>query len=213
MNDIGRLIAIGDIHGRMSKLTGLLEKIEPLTDDRLIFPGDYVDRGPDSFEVVEMIIRLRQDYPNIVTLRGNHEDLIVSFFMGNMSQNARELWQKMDGGDQTLASYRRNGSYLKDHRDFYESLPFHWETEQYFFCHAGVRPGVPLAKQKASDLLGIREPFLSSKENFGKIIVHGHEIVEQPTILPNRINIDTGAGRYGLLTAIELPSLNIWQQM
>ncbi len=210
---MGRLIAIGDIHGRLSKLTGLLAKIDPSVDDRLVFLGDFVDRGPDSYEVVGLIIRLKRDYPKTVALRGNHEDLIVSFFMGNMSQNARALWQKMDGGEQTLASYRRNGSYLKDHRDFYESLPFNWETEQYFFCHAGVRPGVPLDKQKASDLLGIREPFLSSAENFGKIVVHGHEIVERPAILPNRIDIDTGAGRYGPLTAIELPSLRIWQQL
>ena len=209
---MGRLITIGDIHGRLSKLKGLLAKIDPQTNDRLVFLGDYVDRGPDSFDVVELIIRLKQDYPKTVTLRGNHEDLIVSFFMGNMSQNARELWQKMDGGDQTLASYRQHGSYLKDHRDFYEALPFYWETEQYFFCHAGVRPGVPLDKQKASDLLEIREPFLSSKENFGRIVVHGHDVVEKPTIVPNRINIDTGAGKYGPLTAIELPSLRIWQQ-
>lgn len=212
MTLIGRLIAIGDIHGRLSKLTGLLAKINPQFKDRLVFLGDFVDRGPDSFDVVELLIRLRRNYPNTVTLRGNHEDLIISFFMGNMSQNARELWRKMDGGDQTLVSYRRHGSHLKDHREFYESLPFYWQTEQYFFCHAGVRPGIGLDKQKASDLLGIREPFLSAKENFGKIIVHGHDVVEKPTILPNRINIDTGAGGYGPLTGIELPSLRIWQQ-
>ena len=209
---MGRLIAIGDVHGRLSKLIGLVDKIKPTADDRMIFLGDYIDRGPDAFEVVEMIIRLKEDHPNTVTLRGNHEDLVVSFFMGNMSKTARDLWQKMDGGDQTLASYRRHSSYLKDHRDFYESLPFYWETEHYFFCHAGVRPGIALDKQKNSDLLEIREPFHSSKENFGKIVVHGHEKVETPTIFPNRINIDTGAGRYGPLTAIELPSLRIWQQ-
>ncbi len=207
-----RLIAVGDIHGRLTKLTGLLAKIAPRSDDRMVFLGDFVDRGPDSFEVVELITRFKEEFPKTILLRGNHEDLIVSFFMGNMSQNARELWQKTDGGDQTLASYRRHGSYLKDHRDFYESLPFFWETEQYFFCHAGVRPGIALDKQKNSDLLEIREPFLSSREDFGKIIVHGHDIVEKPTILPNRINIDTGAGRYGPLTAIELPSSKIWQQ-
>ncbi len=113
----------------------------------------------------------------------------------------------------TMASYRKNGNYLKVHRAFFESLPVSWETEGYFFCHAGVRPGVPLAKQKASDLLGIREPFLSSTEDYGKIVVHGHEIVSGPDIRTNRINIDTGAGRYGPLTAIELHSRRIWQQI
>jgi serine/threonine protein phosphatase 1 len=93
------------------------------------------------------------------------------------------------------------------------SLPFFYETEQYYFCHAGVRPKIPLDEQSPADLIGIREPFLSSKEWFGKIIVHGHTVVEVPTLLPNRINIDTGAGIYGPLTAIELPSLKIYQAM
>jgi serine/threonine protein phosphatase 1 len=92
------------------------------------------------------------------------------------------------------------------------NLPVSWETEQYFFCHAGVRPGVPLAKQRAVDLLEIREPFLNSKAQLEKIIVHGHTPAEKPEILPNRMNIDTGAGWNGPLTAIELPSLRIWQQ-
>lgn len=210
---MSRLIAIGDIHGRLSKLSGLLAKIDTQSDDRLVFLGDYVDRGPDSFEVVDLIIRFKEKFPKTVTLRGNHEDLLLSLFMGNINQEGRDMWIKINGGHQTLASYRRNGYYLKEHREFYESLSLFWETEAYFFCHAGVRPGVALAKQRTSDLFQIREPFLSSKKDFGKIIVHGHEIVETPTILPNRINIDTGAGKYGPLTAIELPSLRLWQQL
>jgi serine/threonine protein phosphatase 1 len=209
---LGRLIAVGDIHGRLSKLVGLIGKIRPEKDDMMIFLGDFVDRGPDSYEVVEFIIRLKQEFPQTVTLRGNHEDFIVSLFMGNMSKQDRNIWMKMDGGDQTMASYRRNGYYLKVHQEFYMNLPLFWETKDYFFCHAGARPGVPLSEQRASDLVQIKELFLSSKEDFGKIIVHGHNIVEEPEILSNRINIDTGAGRYGPLTAIELPSLKIWQQ-
>jgi len=210
---LGRLIAIGDIHGKLSKLQGLIEKIEPAADDRLVFLGDYIDRGPDSFETIEYIIRLKTNLPNVVTLRGNHEDFVISLFMGNHSRRDREIWLTINGGDQTMASYRRHGVYLKEHQEFYMNLPLFYEIEEYFFCHAGVRSGIPLDKQKASDLLEIREPFLSSKEKFGKIIVHGHDMVESPTVLPNRINIDTGAGRYGPLTAIDLPSLNIWQQL
>ena len=208
---MGRLIAIGDIHGRMRMLDELVKQIEPTEDDRLIFLGDYIDRGPESYEVVEYVIALKQKYPKTITLRGNHEDFVLSFFMGN--QKDRHLWLKQNGGEQTMASYRRNSELLKVHRVFYESLSISWETDEYFLCHAGVRPGVPLDKQKASDLCGIREPFLSSGVNFGKIVVHGHTIVHEPTILNNHINIDTGAGEFGPLTAIELPSKRIWQQL
>ena len=208
---MGRLIAIGDIHGRMRMLDGLVKQIEPTEDDRLIFLGDYIDRGPESHEVVEYVIALKRKYPKTITLRGNHEDFVLSFFMGN--QKDRHLWLKQNGGEQTMASYRRNSELLKVHKVFYESLSISWETDEYFLCHAGVRPGVPLDKQKASDLCGIREPFLSSGVNFGKIVVHGHTIVHEPTILNNRINIDTGAGEFGPLTAIELPSKRIWQQL
>jgi len=208
---MGRLIAIGDIHGRMRMLEGLIKQIEPLENDRLVFLGDYIDRGPDSFEVVEYIIALKQKYEKTITLRGNHEDFVLSFFMGNQAD--RHLWLKQNGGEQTMMSYRANGEFLKVHRDFYESLSISWETDEYFFCHAGARPGIPLDKQKASDLLGIREPFLSSGANFGKIVVHGHTIVHEPTILNNHINVDTGAGEFGPLTAIELPSKRIYQQI
>lgn len=208
---MGRLIAIGDIHGRMRMLDGLIKQIEPQESDRLVFLGDYIDRGPESFEVVEYLIALKQKYQNTIFLRGNHEDFVMSFFIGN--QIDRNIWLTQNGGEQTMASYRRNGEFLKVHRDFYESLSISWETDEYFFCHAGARPGVPLDKQKPSDLLGIREPFLSSGVSFGKIIVHGHTIVHEPTIHNNHINLDTGAGAFGPLTAIELPSKRIWQQI
>jgi len=210
---MGRLIAIGDIHGRLSKLTGLIEQIAPTRDDRLVFLGDYIDRGAESFECVELLIRMQKELPHTIMLRGNHEDFIVSLFMGNLSPYQRDVWLKMNGGEMTMASYRNSGCYLKEHQAFYEKLPLKWETDEYFFCHAGVRPGIPLEGQKPSDLLGIREPFLSSNENFGKVVVHGHSIVKTPDIRQNRVNIDTGAGGYGPLTAIELPSCRIWQQL
>jgi len=210
---MGRLIAIGDIHGRLAKLEGLLDQLAPSSDDRLVFLGDYIDRGADSFEVVELLSRLKKELPNTITLRGNHEDFVVSLFMGNQNTYQRNIWLKMNGGDLTMTSYRNNGCYLKVHREFYMNLPVSWETEEYFFCHAGVRPGIPLAEQKPGDLIEIREPFLSSNADFGKIVVHGHQPVEKPVISHNQINIDTGAGKYGPLTAIELSSKKIWQQM
>lgn len=87
-----------------------------------------------------------------------------------------------------------------------------WENEEFFFCHAGVRPGVPLSQQKRSHLVELREPFLSSTKDFGKVVVHGHTITDEPVLKPNRIGIDTGAWQWGPLTAVEVPSRRIWQE-
>jgi serine/threonine protein phosphatase 1 len=91
------------------------------------------------------------------------------------------------------------------------SLEHSFETEEFFFCHAGIRPGVPLNAQRKIDLLEIDEPFLSSDRDFGKIVVHGHTITDGVVIKPNRIGLDTGAAHHGPLSAIELPSLKIWE--
>jgi serine/threonine protein phosphatase 1 len=208
---VGRLIAIADIHGRFSKLEGLIQEITPEKRDTLVFLGDYIDRGPKSYHVVDFIVKLKQEFPNTVTLRGNHEDFVLSLFQGNQDKYMRHLWLKLNGGDQTLASYKGAGHFLKVHQEFYMNLPVSWETDQYFFCHAGVRPGVPLGKQRAVDLLEFRFATSDSAVKFEKIIVHGHTPVPSPIITPYRINIDTGAGNNGPLTAIELPSLKIWQ--
>jgi serine/threonine protein phosphatase 1 len=210
---LGRLIAIGDIHGRLKKLEGLLGKISPQPDDQIVFLGDYIDRGAESYGVVELVLSLKADLENVVTLRGNHEDYVASLFFGNMNKRDLHIWLTMNGGNLTMSSYRRRSLYLKEHQDFYLNLLLSYETEHYFFCHAGVRPGVPLAEQKPSDLLEIRDRFLKSEADFGKVVVHGHHPVDKPDIRPNQINIDTGAGKYGPLTAIELPSLKIWQQL
>lgn len=209
---MGRVIAIGDIHGTPRKLEGLIEQIGPTRDDRIIFLGDYIDRGPDSFHAVQYIVDFMEAFPNTVALRGNHEDFVISLFMGNMNEYERDLWLKKNGGVQTMASYRRAGKYLADHQDFYMALRHSWETDDFFFCHAGVRPGAPLSQQKKSHLVEIREPFLSSTKDFGKVVVHGHTITNEPVLKPNRIGIDTGAWQWGPLTAVEVPSRRIWQE-
>ncbi|MEN6508996.1 MAG: metallophosphoesterase family protein [Smithella sp.] len=209
---MGRVIAIGDVHGTLRKLEGLVEQISPTKEDKVIFLGDYIDRGPDPYHTVEYIIDFMEQFPNTVALRGNHEDFVISLFMGNMNEYERNLWLKMNGGLQTMVSYRRAGKLLGEHRDFYMALRHFWENDEFFFCHAGVRPGVPLNQQRKSYLVEIREPFLSSTKDFGKVIVHGHTITDQPVLLPNRIGIDTGAWQWGPLTAVELPSRKIWQE-
>lgn len=89
---MGRLIAVGDIHGRFSKLEALMEEIAPEKGDTLVFLGDYIDRGSKSYHVVDFIIKLRKEFSNIITLRGNHEDFVLSLFQGNQDQKMRHLW-------------------------------------------------------------------------------------------------------------------------
>lgn len=209
---MGRVIAIGDIHGTLRKLEGLIEQVSPSKEDTIIFLGDYIDRGPDPYHAVEYIIDFMDQFPNTVTLRGNHEDFVISLFMGNMNEYERNLWLKMNGGLQTMVSYRRAGKLLGEHRDFCMGLRHFWENDEFFFCHAGVRPGVPLDRQRKSHLVEIREPFLTSTRDFGKVVVHGHTITHEPVLKPNRIGIDTGAWQWGPLTAVEVPSRRIWQE-
>lgn len=208
---MGRLIAIGDIHGRLAKLKDMIEQIEPQKEDTLVFLGDYIDGGAQSYEVVEQVIQLKRTLPNVIALRGNHEDFVISLFMGNLNPREREIWLTMNGGKVTRASYRNKGHDLNVHQEFYMNLTHCFETEGFFFCHAGVRPGVPLKDQRKTDLLEIGEPFLSSDRDFGKIVVHGHTITDRIVVKHNRIGIDTGAAQYGPLSAIELPSLKIWE--
>lgn len=209
----GRLIAVGDIHGHLSKLTRLLEQVDPQPEDRIVFLGDYIDRGPDSYAVVELLIDFRERFPKTVTLRGNHEDIVLSFFMDHRVPLSREWWVEKNGGRATLGSYKRRARVVAVHQPFFRSLPIVYETDDFFFCHAGIRPGVPLAEQRATDLLTIRDEFLDSTRQWEKVIVHGHSHLpeERPEIRANRINLDTGAGYYGPLTAMELPSQRIWQ--
>jgi serine/threonine protein phosphatase 1 len=162
--------------------------------------------------VIEFILKMKGEYPGIVALRGNHEDFVLSLLQGKKDEYLRQIWLEIDGGKHTLSSYSRSGHSLSVHEEFFKKLPLSWETDDYFFCHAGVRPGVPLGKQSPVDLLEIREGFIDSAVKFEKIIVHGHTPVGSPSTTPHRINIDTGAGKDGPLTALELPSLKIWQR-
>jgi serine/threonine protein phosphatase 1 len=192
---MGRLIAIGDIHGRLSKLEMLMEAVSPAKEDSLVFLGDYIDRGPESFRVVEFIPKMKGEYPGIVTLRGNHEDLVLSFLQGKKDEYLRQIWLEKGGGKHTLWSYSRSGHSLSVHEELFKKLPLSWETDDYFFCHAGVRPGEPLGKQSPVDLLEIREGFIDSTAKFGKIIVHGHTRSVRPVSLRTGSTSTPGQGR------------------
>ena len=219
-----RLYAVGDIHGRADLLRRLHRVVRedaeaaPEPRRRIVYLGDYVDRGPEARAVLDLLI----DEPLLgferVHLKGNHEDALLRFF-----ENAAigPVWLGF-GGAATLLSYgvpapaspARDellrmqeafaAAFPERHRAFLEGLATRHEEGDYLFVHAGVRPGVPLGDQREEDLLWIREPFLSTAADFGKIVVHGHSIAYDPEFRHNRIGIDTGAFATGRLTCLVL---------
>jgi len=216
-----RIYAVGDVHGRADLLDQVLSRIDadvaayPDCRPLQVFLGDYIDRGPSSRAVLERLIdRARSD--KIVCLKGNHDSFVLEFL-----QNPAVLadWRQF-GGLETLMSYGLTPSMKSDaaeqlelakalaaslprrHREFLRSLSPSFTCGDFFFVHAGVKPGVPLAQQREEDLLWIRDEFLLCEDDFGKVIVHGHTPVREPDIRPNRINIDTGAYATGRLTCL-----------
>ena len=209
------IYAIGDIHGCLENLERLLESVNPdLTRDRLVFIGDYIDRGPDSKGVVDYIIRLRSRYPaeNIICLKGNHEVMLLDFLQGI----DRELFL-FNGGRSTLREYfGENWDGLNElrlppeHEIFYQELKSYYETPEYIFVHGGLRPGVDLAQQLDDDLFWIRGEFIMSFEDFGRRVIFGHTPMRQPLLMPNKIGIDTGCVYGNFLTCIKLPQVDFY---
>ena len=219
------LYAIGDIHGHRGKLeelvAGVAEDAAAYTGaaKRLIFVGDYIDRGPDSKGVIDYLLcGLPEDFETVF-LRGNHEDVALRVLGGDT--DLVSSWMQF-GGAACLASYGVNAfrprimetpEILQEefkqkipagHRHFFEDTIFSHICGDYYFTHAGVRPGAALDQQSNDDLLWIRDEFLNSKQDFGKIVVHGHSISPEPDIRANRIGIDTGAYATGKLTCLKL---------
>lgn len=201
-----RIFAVGDIHGCYEKLLDLLAQV-PLdwSRDRLVFMGDYIDRGPHSYEVVEHLIGLQEQHPEIVFLKGNHEQMLADYLEGR-----DRMLYLYNGGQQTLESYlRRSGPgehpIPPRHRRFFSGLRLYYETPDYIFVHAGLRRGAPLPEQVPEDLLWIREPFIESSESFGKRVVFGHTPFDRPLVQANKIGIDTGAVFGNRLTCVQLP--------
>jgi len=224
----GLVYAIGDIHGRYDLLTEMLARIVADALDRqrgrapiLVTCGDYVDRGPDSASVLTALDWIRRDGRlQLRALKGNHESAFLAFLSDPCDGTG---WLGF-GGDATLLSYgvrppadfHDAADLVRARDDLLEMMPAaHLRVLQelemmavigdYAFVHAGIRPGVPLARQKPEDLLWIRGPFLDRTEPFEKRIVHGHSWIEAaPEIYDNRIGLDTGAYETGVLTAARI---------
>jgi serine/threonine protein phosphatase 1 len=211
----GDLYAIGDIHGCLESLERLLDKINPdIALDRLLFVGDYIDRGPRSKEVVDYVIRLKNQAPpgQVICLKGNHEAMFLDFLAGGPA----EMFI-LNGGRATVEQYwgdawvNRDGLALPpDHAQFFQDLELYYETPDYLFVHGGLKPGVPLAEQVEDDLLWIRGEFIASQEDFGRRVIFGHTPFKQPLLMPNKIGIDTGAVYGNFLTALKLPEVEFF---
>lgn len=200
-----RTYAIGDIHGCLTKLIELVELCRGNASEqrtKFVFLGDYIDRGPDSKGVINYLMLLQQDRPeDVICLMGNHEDMLLAAldaeeWEGNWLRN---------GGMRTLSSYGIVAArdLPKDHIEWVRKLPKSHDDGLRLFVHAGIHPDRSLDGQDEHDLLWIREPFLSSTKDFGRLIVHGHTPLKtgKPDIRPNRLNIDTGAVNGGPLTS------------
>jgi serine/threonine protein phosphatase 1 len=198
-------ITIGDIHGCHRKLVDVLDRCRVFANDRphrFVFIGDYIDRGPSSREVIELLLELERTCPVApVFLLGNHEDMVVSA----MNDAAAKPHWLANGGGATLKSYSDAGGLdlLAAHLAWLETRPLSFDDGQRFYVHAGIDPARPLGAQTRDDLLWIRAPFLTFRGDLGRLVVHGHTptMDGRPDVQPNRINIDTGAVFGGPLTA------------
>jgi serine/threonine protein phosphatase 1 len=225
-----RIYAIGDIHGRLDLLDKLLVRIDsdialrPTPRPVYVFLGDYVDRGPSSRQTIDRLIEHGAKNESVF-LKGNHELIAIKCLS---DRGLFDRWLRL-GGLETLLSYGvpaetlANGKPIVElqaafhsalppaHFRFFRDLQSSFTCGDFFFAHAGVKPNVELSRQKESDLLWIREEFLSANVDFGKIIVHGHTPTHEIEVGPNRINIDTGAFATGRLTClvIEAGSMSV----
>lgn len=216
-----RIYAVGDIHGRADLLRDVTARIDddirrrPIARTVEVYLGDYIDRGPDSRTVIDLLaVRLVGN--RAVCLRGNHEAVMEGFLQ---EPAILEDWLQL-GGMQTLASYgielhdgtetaadlhrRFLDTFPRAHELFMQCLRYQFSCGDFLFVHAGIRPNVPIDHQNPNDLIWIRQEFLDSAQDHGHFIVHGHTPVPHPDIRHNRINIDTGAWKTGTLTCIAI---------
>jgi serine/threonine protein phosphatase 1 len=209
----GRLLCIGDIHGCAHELEILLDAVAPGPSDRLVFLGDYIDRGADSAGVVERIISLRAELPATICLRGNHEEMLLGFL--GLDGSRPEIFVGA-GGAATLKSYGLPAAQWtpeglrrvlpESHLEFFsEALQYIFTEGPFVFVHAGIRAGVPLDQQVREDLLWIREDFLSCEHGLMQTVIFGHTPQRRVLFTPRRrIAMDSGCVYGGYLSCLDL---------
>lgn len=225
-----RVYAVGDVHGRLDLLEDLIQRIEqdiasrPRAKTFIVFLGDLIDRGPDSAGVVERLRTYRPDSARPVFLCGNHEEVLLRILAGE--RGVLRSWLSF-GGTECAASYGLDVDRLKgldegaaldligrsvpaSHHEFLKSFGDTFRFGDYVLVHAGIRPGIALDEQEIADLRWIREPFLGDSKEHGFVVVHGHTISTDVEERRNRIGIDTGAYRSGILTALAIQDRERW---
>ena len=229
-----RVLAVGDVHGMYDKLITLMDKVRfHPEEDLLLFLGDYIDRGPASGKCLQYIFDLQHQYPDsVVCLLGNHEVMMASYFMqkqgcyNNLIVDYADSWLD-NGGFETL---RQLNELDADKRDelitWATNLPVQFQYQEFFFCHAGVDPDVPLAVQSEFDMLWRRQQWWEQYKGEETIVV-GHTPIQKvkkqngqirrtvkPLFLPNNVIMcDTGAYMQGgKLSCVDVLSKKVWQQ-
>lgn len=227
---LGRVYAVGDVHGRLDLFMAMLQRIgddlaeRPSPLFQIIFLGDLIDRGPQSARVVESAMTLARGTSRLRFLKGNHEEMLLRAHDGD-AQVAQRYYSV--GGRETLASYGledRAGDAMSgeelvawmqaaipaEHIAFLSRFEDMIQSGDYVFVHAGIKPGVPLHAQQVSDLRWIRGEFLRADRPYPGVVVHGHSITDALDEQPHRIGVDTGAYRSGRLTAIAIEGEARW---
>ncbi|MDK2785515.1 MAG: serine/threonine protein phosphatase 1 [Thermotoga sp.] len=198
--------AVGDIHGCFFALKALLEKLPLGKEDELVFLGDYVDRGPNSKEVVEFLMELSRHH-RCIFLRGNHEEMLLNCVKNH---SGCDLWY-FNGARSTVESFGGIDE-IRKYLDFFESTVYYYEKGNFVFVHGGVKPGIPLEEQDPFDLVWIREEFIYSENPLpGKTVVFGHTPLEKPYVSSDKIGIDTGCVYGGKLTAFRVEDRTFFQ--
>ncbi|MBC8526784.1 MAG: serine/threonine protein phosphatase [Candidatus Cloacimonetes bacterium] len=194
----------------------LMKKIQPEITDKFVFLGDYIDRGLQSKEVIDFLIKFSNKF-NSIFLRGNHEDMLLAFLGLDEKAMYAEAY-KNNGGDFTAISYAGENAILEDlkhsipetHIKFFKGLKYYYIEDIFLFVHAGIIPGLPVEEQKLETLLWIREQFLYYPTGIDKVVVFGHTPLNKVLIDNDKIGLDTGAGYDIALSAVELHTKEIF---
>jgi serine/threonine protein phosphatase 1 len=213
----GRLFAIGDIHGCADELEAILKAIAPAAGDTVVFVGDYVDRGPASRHVIDLALDLEKSHAESVFLKGNHEDMMLSF-LGLPGRYGESFL--FNGGIATMESYGLREDDLEEavhhiperHLNFYKRLAVNYLRPPYLFVHAGISPLLQLEEQQTEDMLWIRQEFIFNPHKVDATVVFGHTPMRGVMIdLPYKLGIDTGLVYGGKLTCVEFSEGGLYQ--
>lgn len=211
-NKIIRTIVIGDIHGCYDELIKLLDDVRyNKNKDRLIFLGDYIDRGDDAYNVVKKIQALQKENKNVIALRGNHEDMLLDAIDVYRYSEEKQDWY-FNGGGKTEQSFYTRGHSPYEEKEWFESLPYYFEDDKRIYVHAGIDPTKPMNQQNRNTMLWIRDDFIYNRKCYNKQIIFGHTpsiSVGSGGTMPYRtfadnICIDTGCVFGGKLTALTI---------